>query len=733
MNEYLNFDLYLYGKPGSYTAKVIHSAAGEPSIDITLPYSLVDLRMMPHPRSTQATRLMVAVDSRTGSELTPSGQELGEQLFGCIFKGAVGNAFSVSQRLANDSGKKLRLRLRLADVPELINIPWELLYNPDRSEFFALSEDTPLVRYLDLPLAHNRNEVLLNPPLRILLMVADVQGYPRLDVRAEEDKLRKAIKNLEEQGEIELVKVSDLTTMQEELLHQDYHIFHFIGHGDFDGNNDAGVLLMQDRDRSVHRVTGRTLGTMLHNEHSLRLAILNSCMGAQTSLRTPFSGVAQSLVKVGLPAVIAMQYQITDHAAITFSQRFYEAIARRESIDIAVVQARHFLVRDDSVEWATPVTYLRANDGLLIPKVAGSVQPQKPKIAEPPPIPPGRAPGRVPLSCKGRPAWQVSGSRWNFLVTDQNEWVGVSANCELHPPLPNLSPYACACIGGRDELMVGLYTSDIVRLRDKHWEYLPQESAILAFCSLGQNLLAGTAAGGIVWAEKSSPHTILRMRDPIVALATCQNDVVALGSRGMVRRIRWDTADKQDSRRQERQQVETVSEKMIDVDLLQRPAGLFDAVREDEVGIFSATRLGICTPATGNLDVSQQRFDRGIRQIVLLGGARQFPYAVLDDQGALTLMDVALRSVRPVRLPTNANASIRGFCSIGTSQGIVVWSSAGKLYQYNADGQYQGELAGDDILFAYMPAHANKALHLVRWNPRQQASVEEVSLNGAAH
>ena len=48
-------------------------------------------------------------------------------------------------------GIRLRLRLHLSEVPELLNLPWEYLYDPSANNFLALSVDTPLVRYLDLP------------------------------------------------------------------------------------------------------------------------------------------------------------------------------------------------------------------------------------------------------------------------------------------------------------------------------------------------------------------------------------------------------------------------------------------------------------------------------------------------------------------------------------------------------------------------------------------------------
>jgi len=44
----------------------------------------------------------------------------------------------------------LRLRLRIADAPELNDVPWEYLYNASLNQFLSLSLETPLIRYVEL-------------------------------------------------------------------------------------------------------------------------------------------------------------------------------------------------------------------------------------------------------------------------------------------------------------------------------------------------------------------------------------------------------------------------------------------------------------------------------------------------------------------------------------------------------------------------------------------------------
>jgi tetratricopeptide (TPR) repeat protein len=150
------------------------------------------------------------------------------------------------------------------------------------------------------------------------------------------------------------------------LRQGEYHIFHFIGHGGFDQQANDGVLMLEDDEGRGRAVSGQYLGTLLRNHRPLRSTLLNACEGARSSRSDPFSGTAQSLMQQGIPAVIAMQFEITDEAAIAFTREFYAAVADGEPIDAAMVEARAAIyAQGDNIEWGTPVLYLRSPDGRI--------------------------------------------------------------------------------------------------------------------------------------------------------------------------------------------------------------------------------------------------------------------------------------------------------------------------------------------------------------------------------
>jgi len=112
--------------------------------------------------------------------------------------------------------------------------------------------------------------------------------------------------------------------------------------------------------------------------------VLNSCEGARGNAQDAFSSTAATLVRPGIPAVLANQYEITDEAAIAFSRTFYQAVADGLPVDAAVAYARTSLKIeiDNTLEWATPVLYMRSPDGRIF-DISPKAQPVKLAQEEP--------------------------------------------------------------------------------------------------------------------------------------------------------------------------------------------------------------------------------------------------------------------------------------------------------------------------------------------------------------
>ena len=222
----------------------------------------------------------------------------------------------------------MQVRLRIGS-PELAALPWEFLYDPGRDDYLCLS--TSLVRYLEV--LEPRRPLAVTPPLRVLGMVARPSELGTLNVDHEKRRLQEALAGLERAGGVELSWVAGQTwwDLQSALDQGIWHIFHFIGHGGFDQHSGEGILALTGEDGGVYRLAASDLGLLLGEHHSLRLVVLNSCESARSSASDVFSSTAAVLMRRGIPAVVAMQYDISDEAAIAFARGLYTAIAGRAS------------------------------------------------------------------------------------------------------------------------------------------------------------------------------------------------------------------------------------------------------------------------------------------------------------------------------------------------------------------------------------------------------------------
>jgi hypothetical protein len=292
-------------------------------------------------------------------------QDFGAKLFDALFRDDIRDLYHESLSRTQTQGKGLRITLALTEVPELMQLPWEFLYH--ERDFLAISDWTPIVRYLDLPTA--REPLAVRPPLRILAMVSSPSNAPPLDVERERTNLERALGALVDAGSVEIVWLEQATLAElQRTLRRDgpFHVFHFIGHGGFDEQAKDGVLLLEDERGRGRFVPGLNLGVTLANHTSLRVAVLNSCEGGREADDDPFAGVASSLVRSQIPAVLAMQFEITDRAAATFAGWLYESLADGYPVDAALSQARLAIFNEPNpLEWGTPVLLMRVPDGRI--------------------------------------------------------------------------------------------------------------------------------------------------------------------------------------------------------------------------------------------------------------------------------------------------------------------------------------------------------------------------------
>lgn len=364
---YLDFEIDVRADDatGGYTVAVVKSPAGEERAGAFLPFGELELKN----RLLELQNALLrsgGVRRRGLTEHEKTVEKFGRELFNFLLPDEVRGLYRSSRNRAVAGGQGLRLKVRISD-PALAALPWEFLFDPTHNEYICLSTQTPLVRYLEL--AQPPQVLAVTPPLRILGLIASPDGLEKLNVELEKQRVEEALADLLADGLIELHWLAGQTRrdLQRAMRQGPWHIFHYIGHGGFDPIHQEGLLFLADAAGQAEALNARQLATILGDHTSLRTVFLNACEGAASSQSDLFSGTAATLMRRGIPAVLAMQYAITDRAAIEFTTTFYESLADGYPVDAAVTEARKAisLAVNHSVEWGTPVLHMRAPDGKI--------------------------------------------------------------------------------------------------------------------------------------------------------------------------------------------------------------------------------------------------------------------------------------------------------------------------------------------------------------------------------
>lgn len=293
--------------------------------------------------------------------------DYGRTLFRALFRGERLAAYERWREGAASRKRGLRIQLDLRNAPQLGAVPWELLH--DGRRFLSLTRGTSIARYLGGSARRRPNTPV--GPVRVLLTISTPRSMDWIDAGEESALLCGAVAPLVMLGRMEIDVAPDgsVATLHRMLRAADdrgrpYHVWHFIGHGEYDEGTAKSTLAMTNAERDVHRLGGWELGALFEEQTELRFVFLNACEGGCGQAGTPMSGAATALIEAGVPAVVAMQSPITDVAATLFADEVYGALTDGAVLDDAIVDGRRAMFFHSPVgEWATPVVFVREAQG----------------------------------------------------------------------------------------------------------------------------------------------------------------------------------------------------------------------------------------------------------------------------------------------------------------------------------------------------------------------------------
>ncbi len=322
--------------------------------------------------------------------------DLGELLAGLLLPQYARQLFSESLKRLRD-GEGLRLRLRLAD--ELADFPWEYMYIQDTrgertsSSFLALDPRISIVRHEALAVP---GDWFQSPDSRrVVVAMATPQPYSRYrkleSLPTEQRLLKEALSGI---AGIEAVYLPEYTTAQADkqpgatlkdimaALMKRTDVFHFSGHGEFAEEmgpvvgsfvGEGGIILANAENEAVPIAADR-FAEVLRGK-GVRLVVLGACETGRRDGINVWSSVVASLLKAGVPVVVAMQFTIQDTLAAEFCGAFYRAVVAGFTVDEAVSLGRAAIrvasqgTLRDARDWGTPILYLRTPSGVVFKPV----------------------------------------------------------------------------------------------------------------------------------------------------------------------------------------------------------------------------------------------------------------------------------------------------------------------------------------------------------------------------
>jgi hypothetical protein len=304
----------------------------------------------------------VTQQSPTGDLVTD-----GQQLYAVLLADS-----ALRANWAEARGRSRRRRLRLwIDVaaPELHTIPWEQMH--EELSMLSADRETPFSRFL--PVNRPWSGPIHKRPIHVLVAISnpqDLEDYslPQVDVELERKALETAfaaVGTAQLQTKFLEAPVT-LGRLEKELLQEQYHILHFLGHGAYSARLKQATLYLEDEQRKARRVSDTELAGLLDRQGAQpQLVLLAACQGAARSTSDAFLGLGPKLVMIGAPAVVAMQATMSLTSARMFSAALYERLLAHGLIDLAANEARGTLLTAGRPDAAVPVLFMRLRDGRL--------------------------------------------------------------------------------------------------------------------------------------------------------------------------------------------------------------------------------------------------------------------------------------------------------------------------------------------------------------------------------
>lgn len=280
-------------------------------------------------------------------------------------------AFSDARKGAQTQQVPLRVRLLIGlSAPELNTVYWEALRDPDEKSPLFTSENILFSRYLS---SSDWRPVKLRPQgtLRALVAVSNpsnLENYKLapVDVAGEVERAKETF------GAVPITALGDdencTLNIIMKKLREGYDILYLAAHGTVVPNKELGIseprIWLQAEDGSAAITPASELVTRMKElQQQPRLVVLASCQSAGKGNGNVLQAIGPQLAQAGIPAVIAMQGNISMDSVKKIMPAFFEELQKDGQIDRALTVARG-TIREAHDFWM-PVLFMRLRSGKI--------------------------------------------------------------------------------------------------------------------------------------------------------------------------------------------------------------------------------------------------------------------------------------------------------------------------------------------------------------------------------
>jgi CHAT domain len=293
-------------------------------------------------------------------------RQLGEILFDILFSNeAICEDFvRFYTEVVQQKKQFLRVELDIDEeiMPDLAALPWEFMCLP-----------TPAI------------QLTKDEPLKIVLVVASPSNLCEFNYQPVKEALYALVAQQPERIQIlEIVEQADRSAIND-VLEKEPHILHFIGHGQLKKTEKFGQIALVDRETGKADWIDAVSFGGLFAKHRPRIVVLQACEGGAGSSSQAFSSVTSKVVQANVPVVLAMQYLVPIFVANRFASCFYEQVAKEFPVDVAAQLGRLAIALEppyyECRNFATPMIFIRGQDGYLFERVGTEVETLTPESA----------------------------------------------------------------------------------------------------------------------------------------------------------------------------------------------------------------------------------------------------------------------------------------------------------------------------------------------------------------